>query len=156
MSTEINTRGTVRSKVLGFPSGNDAECLSKSEITATGRALVNGSYGDNECPVIEDVVKAEIHPLQSEITIKRGTADIINLSGYISEILLVKLYTNGIEVNQNRIITVGETLLLIIVSCVFTGNAIEFHAPIQAPPATNVRLLFNIDGREYKITVTTI
>lgn len=62
MSTEINTRGMVRSKAPGFPAGNDAECLSKSEITATGRALVNGSYGDNECPTIEDIaeVRAQI------------------------------------------------------------------------------------------------
>lgn len=59
MSTEINTRGMVRSKAPGFPSGNDAECLSRPEITTTGKALVNGSYGDNECPVIEDVVKKE-------------------------------------------------------------------------------------------------
>lgn len=59
MSTEINTRGMVHSKVPGFPAGNDNECLSKTEITATGRALVNGSYGDNECPGIDFIVSAK-------------------------------------------------------------------------------------------------
>lgn len=58
MSTEINTRGMVRSKVASFPAGNETECLTKSEITSTGKALVNGSYGDNECPVIDDIQPA--------------------------------------------------------------------------------------------------
>lgn len=56
MNTEINTRGAVRAKVSGFPSGNDAECLIKSEIVSTGVAKVNGDYEDYECPVIDDVL----------------------------------------------------------------------------------------------------
>lgn len=53
---EINTRGMLRAKIAGFPTGNDAECMTKSEILATGLALVNGTYSDNECPMIDDVV----------------------------------------------------------------------------------------------------
>lgn len=53
---EIATRGMIRAKVSGFSSGNDNECLTKAEILATGGARVTGSYGDNECPVIDDVL----------------------------------------------------------------------------------------------------
>lgn len=67
MSTEINTRGMVRSKVSGFPSENDNECLAKAEILATRKAIVNGNYGDNEYPVIDDVVKKD--PIVNLITV---------------------------------------------------------------------------------------
>lgn len=53
---EIATRGMIRAKVSGFSSGNDNECLTKAEILAAGGARVTGSYGDNECPVIDDVL----------------------------------------------------------------------------------------------------
>lgn len=59
MSTEINTRGMVRSKAPGFPAGNDNECLRKAEIINTGKALVNSTYGDNECPVIDNIVPSK-------------------------------------------------------------------------------------------------
>lgn len=57
MSTEINTRGMVRSKVASFPAGNDAECLSKTEILSqSGQdAYIGGSYGNTECARIDDV-----------------------------------------------------------------------------------------------------
>lgn len=53
---EINTRGAIRSKISEFPSGSDSECLTKTQIISTGAAIVNGSYGDNECPVIDNVL----------------------------------------------------------------------------------------------------
>lgn len=53
---EINTRGMLRAKIAGFPTGNDAECMTKAEILATGKANVIGNYSDNECPMINDVV----------------------------------------------------------------------------------------------------
>lgn len=55
MSTEINTRGMIRAKISPFPSGNDNECMTKAEIIGSNVAIVNGSYGDNECPVLDDV-----------------------------------------------------------------------------------------------------
>lgn len=55
MSTEINTRGMIRAKISSFPSGNDNECMTKAEIIGTNLAIVNGSYGDNECPILDDV-----------------------------------------------------------------------------------------------------
>lgn len=155
MSTEINTRGMVRSKISGFPAGSDAECLSKSQITATGEALVNGFYGDNECPVIEDVVKAEIHPLQSEITIKLRETGVINLSGYLQEITLLLIIGNGQTININKLLKVGEPYNTFATVITFNGNSISFEAPIfvVAPMA---RYTFNIDGKEYTITVTVI
>lgn len=153
MSTEINTRGMVRSKAPGFPAGNDNECLTKSDITITEKALVNGSYGNNECPVIEDVVKAEIHPLQSEITIKRGTAGIINLSGYLQEIEILRLSSGVNSVDINKALHVGEYYQAIFSLITFNGDSISFSIPaIIVSPI--VKYTFSVDGREYKITVT--
>lgn len=59
MSTEINTRGMVRSKVANFPAGNDNECLSQAEILSSGVAKVNGSYGSYECVMIDDVMNSK-------------------------------------------------------------------------------------------------
>lgn len=59
MSSEIATWGMIRAKVPAFPAptaGRENECLTKAEILATGGARVTGSYGDNECPVIDDVL----------------------------------------------------------------------------------------------------
>lgn len=68
MSTEINTRGAVRAKVSGFPSGNDAECLIKSEIlNGSFRTAVLGSYEKTECPMNDDVRYIE------KVTILNGT-----------------------------------------------------------------------------------
>lgn len=53
---EINTRGMIRAKISSFPSGNDTECLSKTEVLATNTAVINGSYGNTECPAIEDII----------------------------------------------------------------------------------------------------
>lgn len=155
MSTEINTRGMVRSKVASFPTGNDTECLSKSEITSTGKTLVNGSYGDNECPVIEDVVKAEIHPLQSEITIKLRETGVINLSGYLQEITLLLIIGNGQTININKLLKVGEPYNTFATVITFNGNSISFEAPIFVV-APMTKYTFNIDGKEYTITVTVI
>lgn len=55
MGNEINTRGLLRAKISGFPSGNDAQVLTKSEILATGMAIISGSYADLECPLIDHV-----------------------------------------------------------------------------------------------------
>lgn len=153
MSTEINTRGMVRSKASGFPAGNDNECLTKAEITSTGKALVNGSYGDNECPVIDDVVRTEIRPLQSEITIKRGGAGIINLSGYLQEITLLRLSSGVNSVDINKVLYVGEYYQAIFSLITFNGNSISFSIPaIVISPI--VKYTFSVDGKEYTITTT--
>lgn len=57
MSTEINTRGSIREKISVFPSGNDAECLSKAEIISKGNGSVYifGDYKDSECPKLSDI-----------------------------------------------------------------------------------------------------
>lgn len=57
MSTEINTRGGIRSKISSFPSGNDSECLSKQEIQNAGGSTleISGSYGNAECVVLDDI-----------------------------------------------------------------------------------------------------
>ena len=57
MSTEINTRGGIRSKISSFPSGNDSECLSKQEIQSAGGSTleISGSYGNAECVVLDNI-----------------------------------------------------------------------------------------------------
>ena len=59
--SEVATREMIRAKISSFPSGNDTECLSKAEALATTEALINGSYGDAECPVIDDVKGANVY-----------------------------------------------------------------------------------------------
>lgn len=155
MSTEINTRGMIRSKISSFPVGNDNECLSKSEITTTEKALVHGSYGDNECPVIDDVVRAEIRPLQSEITIKRGNTGIVSLSGYLQEITLLRLSANNASMNINKVLKPGEYEQTLFAKITFNGNSISFLVAAIAPKG-KAEYTFDIDGKEQVITVTII
>lgn len=98
---EINTRGAVRSKVSGFPAGNDNECLSKTEITATNTAVVNGSYGNTECPMREDITENVIEIkdhvlLVDNITIPKGNSDFhrANVVSYANK------YINGVFDSQ--------------------------------------------------------
>lgn len=61
MSSEIATWGMIRAKVPTFPapaSGRDNECLTKSEILSLGggNVHVEGSYGDGECVMLDNVV----------------------------------------------------------------------------------------------------
>lgn len=61
MSSEIATWGMIRAKVPTFPapaSGRDNECLTKSEILSLGggNVHVEGSYGDGECVMLDNVL----------------------------------------------------------------------------------------------------
>ena len=105
MSTEINTRGLIRAKISGFPTGNDAECMTKAEILSTGMALVNGTYSDNECPMIDDVV-GNVVTNRWEFYTAVGTLT-WNINGDINEksTLVTCNYqtlTNGVVTNSEK------------------------------------------------------
>lgn len=120
MSTEINTRGMVRSKAPGFPAGDDNECLTKSEITITEKALVNGSYGDNECPVIDNVLPVK--------DIALGYVDANNKVHYIATLM-----NNPTFLRADLKNSVGDNIVVVI----FIGynnfmNAVLYQSTVEA------------------------
>lgn len=56
---EIATRGMIRAKISSFPTGNDNECLTKSEIIGTRVAIVDGNFSEYECVDIESIASAK-------------------------------------------------------------------------------------------------
>lgn len=141
---EINTRGIVRLKVPSFPSGNDAECLSKSEITATGRALVNSTYGDNECPVIDNIVPSKdialgyvdannkvhyIATLMNNPTFSR--AEIKSIIGDNYTIIIFVGYPNFMNATSHKTIfekRVGE--MWIKIPCIDNSGSCDYNSPL--------------------------
>lgn len=60
MSNYINTVGAIQDKFGGYwVELSPAQCLTKAEIVGSGVFNVNGSYGDTECPRMDDVAKKE-------------------------------------------------------------------------------------------------
>lgn len=106
MSEEINTRAMLRAKLGSFPAGNDEECMSKSEILATGLANVVGNYLDNECPKIDDVIKKNVVTNRWDFYTSVGTLS-WNINGDINEksTLVTCNYltiTNGVITNTEK------------------------------------------------------
>ena len=144
MSTEINTRGMVRSKVSSFPAGSDAECLSKLEITGTGKALVNGSYGDNECPVIDDVLPAKdialgyvdannkVHYISTLINNPTfSIAEIKSIIGDTPTIIIFIGYPNFMNAVSHRTtfeIKLGDVWIKI--PCIDNSGSCEYNSPL--------------------------
>lgn len=59
--SEVATWSMIRSKISSFPapsSGRGNECLTKSEIVSMGgeNLRINGSYGNNECVMLDDIL----------------------------------------------------------------------------------------------------
>lgn len=58
MSNEINTVGAIQDKFGGYwVEWPRAQCMTKAEIVGSGVFNVNGSYGDTECPKMDDIAK---------------------------------------------------------------------------------------------------
>lgn len=58
MLNEINTVGDIQDRFGNYWSGyHVSQCLTKAEILTNSDFRVNGDYGNNECPKIDDIVK---------------------------------------------------------------------------------------------------
>ena len=55
---EIGTHSMIKVKVSNYQYTGSG-CPTITEINASGTVKVNGSYGGNECPVINDVVNSK-------------------------------------------------------------------------------------------------
>lgn len=65
MANEINTVGAIQDKFGGYwVEWPRSQCLTKAEILASNVFIVNGSYGDTECPRMDDIAKG-IFPIAS-------------------------------------------------------------------------------------------
>lgn len=64
--SKIATWGMIRANLSSFPSptsGRENECLTKSEILNIGGKYfkINGSYGDNECVMLDNIANNGIY-----------------------------------------------------------------------------------------------
>lgn len=156
MSTEINTRGAIRSKMPSFPaptSGHENECLTKSEIIV-GAFTVYGNYGQNEYPLLDDVGftigngthnlhicihfgSPSIPDIEMDVSGKVTSSGgdtllgfVINTSEFAYESYPGEMYTGSLRMVASYYIETNETVLL---SFTFPGfnNPASLLSPIS-------------------------
>lgn len=134
MSTEINTRRVVRSMMSTFPSGNDAECLTKQVLLSDSSNLMNVSGGDAECAPMDAIgfksypciSRTDKAPLSNGLLLDapRGKDTYVYLAGYVNEITIVKYSFSSFTQSVNSTLTDGQGVAIATLYASHKGNYI--------------------------------
>lgn len=170
MSTEINTRGMVRSMFSTFPSGNDAECLTKQTLLSGSSNLMNVSGGDTECVPLEAIgfkaypckSQTDKAPLGNNFTARIAGANhnYIWLSSAVRLVSSIAMTIGGLDTpNSANNIAVGEESVTypgIVLKN--EGDKIDLYGykGLIVPTGMNLMVRFEIDGMEYTINILTL
>lgn len=170
MSTEINTRGMVRNVFSTFPSGNDAECLTKQTLLSGSGNLMNVSGGDTECVPLADI-GFKAYPCKSQTDkaplggnfiahIAESNHNYIWLSSAIRLVSSIAVTISGVDSpNSANNIAVGEESVTypgIVLKN--EGDKIDLYGykGLIVPTGVNLTVRFEIEGIEYAINVLTL
>lgn len=108
---EIATWAMIHAKIPSFPaptSGHENECLTKSEITSKGGVRVNGSYGNSECVMLDDI---ELHVFTQEIVFRANDLRITKYDNTVVHRINVDNYVNQ-YINEVFDVRYTPTLIL--------------------------------------------
>lgn len=167
---EIATRGMIRNMFSTFPTGNDAECLTKQELLSGSGNLMIISGGDTECVPLE-AISFKPYPCKSQtdkaplgddvlrFPIRNENHHNIWFSYNVSVINLSMLIMNGLPMNfTKKEIGLNEESKIYGINVINRGNYLELYSikNFNCPSGSSLLLPITINGTQYDIHIESI
>ena len=162
---ELSTRSQARQIYSAFPTGNDNELITKSELSSgTGELLTtDSSWGTNECVPVSAIIPVRAYfcksltdkTPESEYIITKSSSNLNDRCFFLSKpfttLTFVKFMSGGISYPINKEIPPNSTEIPIFAFALMTNHGNYWEITQTSGAGINCISTYIMDGVEIEI-----